>query len=827
MAAILDTSQDSTWNDMDLDSRDDRDRHNQHHHARNTTITDTVLPAPDTWPGILPAPTPRIPRDTIQAVVPFSGPYKSPFTTKPPAPSDILDCLKSVNCSYLSSDIAPNLLQLKQHAQSLTVLIKGLSVSHTSALIDSSSSNLPRAGSFEDNESFDWLNDLTKRYSTDDAHHLQPLTSILNVVEEDPVSGETRNICPLQEALAEGDKIQPHPWATHQNLIRHANELLERLDHEYSARGGLLSIFPTNMQKEDRAKAEKTVLGQLIFWIQNLVQRIHHLERLYANSMDVLSKEAVVPSETLSALGARGRKGREVVYPQDRFVLVNAGDDLWEFLNAEFERKEVIDTAVDKNYRELGTTGEAIWADRGGREFAKGITAIDVYTRYYRLRNSPLKTVFVIPAHEIHPGTKVTREMEQQPTVVTVVKPVWPERMSAIEQRYKDDTLELKQSRFQLREETLKTGLQEQEVKLLYDNNAKLREEKRILIEEKNRAEKALREPPNQTKYEVFREISKANEARMEAARVRTIYEKQIADAKAAKNKADARAKEMQEARDNQVKSIAAKDAERDKEWAKRIKSLENRDKDIGRAAQEAIPALKKLWLQQMTESQILIDFLADPESQEALQNITIPGHIIQTGKDKAKKLFDVVDKQIPNIVPENEDSSSDSEHGRGTGEGADEGPPGGGGSNIAAPPNTPSWRVTGSTQSHSSGISPQPTQHGVSLNVPSVDPNRPKSQTQPRPQSSRREVPSPGKQVSFPANLEAGPSGSGKKRPANEELERGKKKQDTGQGKTGLVRGLWKPEDGITFGIDSRGGVAYADKMPSGYSSDEDEEDA
>jgi hypothetical protein len=82
------------------------------------------------------------------------------------------------------------------------------------------------------------------------------------------------------------------------------------------------------MQKDDREKAEKTVLGQMILWVQKLVQRIHHLERLYANAMDVLAKEAVVPTETLSALGTKGRKRREVVYPQDRFVLVNAGEDL-------------------------------------------------------------------------------------------------------------------------------------------------------------------------------------------------------------------------------------------------------------------------------------------------------------------------------------------------------------------------------------------------------------------------------------------------------------------------------------------------------------------
>ena len=707
---------------------------------------------PYTWDGIGPAPAPKTPRDTINGVAPFSTPYKSVFSTKPRPAQEVLECLQNVNCSYLSSGVAPNLLQLKQHAQSLTVLIKEMTVSQGSALIDNARAGLQGAGTFAANESFDWLNDLSTRYTTDDSHHLQPLTSILNTVEPDPRTGVARNICPLQRVVAEGEKIQLRPWATHESLIRHANELLERLDHEYSARGGLLSIFPTDMQKADREKAEKTVLGQMIFWVQNLVQRIHHLERLYANALDILAKEAVVPTEALSAFGTQGRKGREVVYPQDRFVLVNAGDDLWDFLNAEFERKEVADTAVDKSYRELGTTGEAIWAERGGREFAKGITCIDVYTRYYRLRDHELKTIFVIPAHEIHPGTKVTREMEQQPTVVSVVKPVWPERMSVLEEKHKDDMAALNTNTQMLMREMIKNNLHEQELLLLGDANAKLREEKRVLAKQKEDAVNALKQHPDQFHLQVQEDLSKARELRNDAARVKAVYEKQIEDTKAALEKAQAEVKEMQEAREKQAKTLAAKEAEKHKEWAKRANELKVRDGDIGRAAQEVVPELKKVWLKQMTESQILLEFLSSKEAQDALKDVQIPDSIMQLGREQGRKLFEGAAGKIPDTVPRDSGSSSDEvSFGDDGGDGGSgPGGPGGGGSSgssrrsdLQEAPNTPSWRKKGSFTTGSSSLS---LEHG---------PARKDSVT------SRGSLQSP-KQVMFSRTLERGPSGLG-----------------------------------------------------------------
>ena len=94
--------------------------------------------------------------------------------------------------------------------------------------------------------------------------------------------------------------------------------------------------------------------------MQRLVGRVHDLERLYANATDAIANEAVVPMQTLSRLGPEGRKGRELVYPQDRFVLVNAGEDIFSFLSREFDKKDLVDEAAMRDAKKLGITGEAL-----------------------------------------------------------------------------------------------------------------------------------------------------------------------------------------------------------------------------------------------------------------------------------------------------------------------------------------------------------------------------------------------------------------------------------------------------------------------------------
>jgi len=396
----------------------------------------------------------RLPREVIPAT-PFAGVYRSLFTLNHPTNGN-LHLLQHVNCSYLSTPgHAPTITQLKQHAQSLVILIKQLTISTLAAPIDNANLGVPPIIKFNDGESYDFLNDLRKPYTgpEDDAlrlHHNMPLPNVLNLLEEEhiearhgkaarPARVKIWDMCPLHHSEATPVNQKSLPYATHQTLISHANECLELLDHEYSAKGGLLAILPKKEEKEDREAAESTILGQLILYVQRLVQRVHDLERCYANAMDVIAGEAVVPHQALSRMGPDGRQGREMVYPQDRFVLVNAGNDLYSYMNDEFDRRERVDEAVMANYKRMGLTGEALWQNRGGREYSRGIVALDINTRYYRLKNDPLKTIFVIPAHAQHPNTKVTRDMESQPTVVSVVKPIWPERQSTWELKNRAD----------------------------------------------------------------------------------------------------------------------------------------------------------------------------------------------------------------------------------------------------------------------------------------------------------------------------------------------------------------------------------------------------
>ncbi|KAF8855367.1 hypothetical protein BDZ45DRAFT_805027 [Acephala macrosclerotiorum] len=383
---------------------------------------------------------------------------------------ELLKRLAHVNCGYLSTrGVAPTLLTLKQHAQALTILIKNVTVSTLPALIDNVNTGLYGANKFNDGETYDWLNDLQTLYKGPNnlnyvRHHDMPLTALMNITEtgNDPngVGGHHGqpahmlfdDICPLHYAMKTPIDGKSMPYAQHQTLIDHANEILEILDHEYSAEGGLLSILPDKnstdpVEKEQWEKSQTTLLGQMILHIQRLVMRVHDLERCYSNALDALANEAVVPSQALTKMGPDGRKGREIVYPQDRFVLANCGEDLWDFLNYEFEKKEASDEAVRLMYKKSGVIGQDMWRVRGQKEYERGITALDITTRYIRLRKDPLKTVFVIPAHEHHPGVKATRDMEQVPTVVSVVKPVWPERTSVWEMKNRAQLEELKQLR--------------------------------------------------------------------------------------------------------------------------------------------------------------------------------------------------------------------------------------------------------------------------------------------------------------------------------------------------------------------------------------------
>nr|CEG04807.1 unnamed protein product [Fusarium clavum]CEG05830.1 unnamed protein product [Fusarium clavum] len=388
----------------------------------------------------------------------YSTSYKSTYTIPDAGMLDDQDLvlLQHLNCSYFSSGRPPTLVALKQHAHSLVNLIRKLALTTNTRPVGHDGIH-ERSYKFEEHEAFDWLNDLDQPYENDDPAHHDPLWALHNTVQSESETGGIEHRCPLTRVEDSGPSSKEgdirRPYMTHHDLVMHANECLEILDHEYSATGGLLSILPTGFEApEDLKKAQvmserqlegarNCLLGQWLLNHQHLIGRMHELEISYANALDTLSGEALVPQQILAISGPDGVSGgREIVYPQDRFILVNAGDDVTSYIHRQLDVAEAQIEQKEKIWKASGAIGERIWnEERGGKVYAKGIVPIDIPSRFYRIKGkghqSPL---FVIPAADQHPGVSQTRIIENRPTVVSVVTPTWPERVSAIEARNRE-----------------------------------------------------------------------------------------------------------------------------------------------------------------------------------------------------------------------------------------------------------------------------------------------------------------------------------------------------------------------------------------------------
>lgn len=599
---------------------------------------------------------------------PFASTYKSVFTAQEPV-KPLTKNMPHVNCCYLSTPgKAPTLLQLKQHAQSLCVLIKYLTVNTIPGLINNAEAEVTGAPTFSDGESYDFLNDLSKVYEgpvnqTLEKHHTMPLTALVNVLEPESNStsngpgtrsqrhyhgqqqqqhqSSTRPICPLHTAVASevGENHPSLPYATHQALIAHANELLELIDHEYAAKGGLLGILPdASTQKEDYEKAAATLLGQNIIYTQRLAQRTHDLERELANALDVIRGEAATPMQCLSALGPDGRKPREMVYPQDRFVLVNAGEDVWQYLHKEFAEKERADERVADMYARSGAAGQALWAQNGGKEYFRGLTCIDVYTRYYRLRQDPLKTVFVIPAHTVHPGTKATREMEGKPSVVAVTKPVWPERVTQWEMKHRAELDELKELR-------QKYVVLEQDVEAKKTAETLLANDNRVkdavitsLHNELALQKEILAYPENKKQETLVNALNQAAADRQAALAAKREAEEATEAAEDGQKEVDRMKAEWRE-------KIARADRERAEQMAKMTaeyeawtKAKKDDDERLGKAATELTAKVQNMCNEKLREINVIVHYLRQ-KKVEVDSGITLDPDAVQAGFDEARDL--------------------------------------------------------------------------------------------------------------------------------------------------------------------------------------------
>ncbi len=375
----------------------------------------------------------------------YALPYLSNFTKTLDIEDDDLAMLAHANCCFLSTrGVPPTLVALKQHAQSLCYLISCLEPQAAAAVEVNGKNSGARAAPQSRAGAWDWLFDMQSPYRSDEPDHWRPLTDLMNqVASRHDVTG-TKYHCALEAHRPSTLHAPRRPYASHANLLMHANECLERLDHEYSTTGGLLSLLPTDGEHDadEMRAARNSLVGQWLSFTQHLVGRMHELEIAYGNALDALAGEAVSPLQSLGAAlhGPDARSGREIAYPQDRWVLVNAGDDVFDYLHKLFDRSEALVAEKEKIWRDGGRViGERLWMEeRGGKTYARGIVPLDVTTRYYRLKGQGPGTIFVCPAWDEHPAVTATKQLETRPTVVTVAEPRFPPRATDLERRLGD-----------------------------------------------------------------------------------------------------------------------------------------------------------------------------------------------------------------------------------------------------------------------------------------------------------------------------------------------------------------------------------------------------
>ncbi|CAN8102850.1 unnamed protein product [Discula destructiva] len=425
----------------------------------------------------------------------YALPYLSKWSRVVDHPT-VSAMLAHMNCSYLGQPgMPPTLLSLKRHAQSLALLIQYLEPSVTTGAVDGMvlGDHDPHGYVFNDGvdgsglrertyvdsgarrlnnaNAFDWLHDLHNPYHNDDPIHHRPLNSLMNEVQSAHDLTGTHFHCPLTDIVPRGRKedfdkndiflsetdAKARHYASHNNLVRHANECLELLDHEFSATGGLLSIIPPDgagLNAADFEAAKNSLLGQLLLHTQGMYLRMHEFELDVGNMRDALAKDAIVPLQSLRANGPDKASGRELVVDQDRFVIVNAGNDTWKYMQDDFDAAERQAQEKARVYREAGASGERQWLkDRGGNEYARGITTVDYTTRYYRLAGAGHSTIFVAPAFGRLPSTAQTPQNERNQGVLAMVQPRWPERVSEWERKYKKqiaDATALQRAKFEL-----------------------------------------------------------------------------------------------------------------------------------------------------------------------------------------------------------------------------------------------------------------------------------------------------------------------------------------------------------------------------------------
>jgi hypothetical protein len=124
------------------------------------------------------------------------------------------------------------------------------------------------------------------------------------------------------------------------------------------------SILPSD-QSHDTEQLNATrnsLVGQWLLFSQHS----------YSNALDILASEAIVPMQMLSRIGPTGHSGRQVAYPQDKWVLANAGDDISDHLHRSMGRQEAQTEQREGRYKKASVMGERMWGVRGAVSSTRG-----------------------------------------------------------------------------------------------------------------------------------------------------------------------------------------------------------------------------------------------------------------------------------------------------------------------------------------------------------------------------------------------------------------------------------------------------------------------
>jgi len=263
---------------------------------------------------------------------------------------------------------------------------------------------------------------------------------------------------------------------------------------------------------------------------------------------------------------------------------------------------------------------------------------LDITTRYYRLREDTLKTIFIIPAHAEHPGTKVTREMEKQPTVVSVVKPIWPERASLWEMKNRADLAELKTARrdIQVAQETVER--QSHEVAALkLDNEFKAGQVRHL----RNQLQ-YLQDPANGTPAVTLSNAANAGKVIQLSKEVMQATEQLKEDQAAAKADRAAAAilKQDLERQINELQAACQQSFTANKTANAEILRRSN-EADLANAkhAAEVEDRLKTVWTKQIQDTQAIILYLKKKAMD--VGSHTIPEEIRRIAKQNAEEFVE------------------------------------------------------------------------------------------------------------------------------------------------------------------------------------------